>query len=176
MILLLEAASLCCSIFSFRSVNHALLTSISRPSFNCFKIFIIQNRHYEDRGRWWTFYRKSETLRWTLTLVTGFCCGLVALFVAFFTRMLTRFKFETFSALVLKEKNNELPFGSAFAFLLGINLVFGCVAWLMVYLEPLANGSGNYCSTTSCYCLYRLFCIPYTPSITLLSSNEAAAF
>jgi H+/Cl- antiporter ClcA len=81
--------------------------------------------------------------RWSLTLVTGFFCGLVALSVAFCTRLLSRYKFHTFHQLIEKEKTNDLPFGSAYLFLFGINLAFGLIAWLTVYFEPLAAGSGT---------------------------------
>ena len=67
----------------------------------------------------------------------------MALFVAFFTKVLSRYKFQTFNDLLEKEKVNDLPFGTSYAFLFLINLLFGFLAWLMVYFEPLAAGSGR---------------------------------
>ena len=101
-------------------------------------------RQFEDKGRWWTFARRSDLTRWSLTLVTGLLCGLVALAVAFCTKILSSYKFHTFNELLEKEKLNELPFGSAYLFLFGLNLVFGVAAWATVYFEPLAAGSGTY--------------------------------
>ena len=89
-----------------------------------------------------TFSRKSDILRWLLTLITGFLCGLVAIFVSYFTKKLSSFKFDTFNALIESEKLNETPFGSAYLFYFLCNLSFGLVAWFMVFLEPLASGSG----------------------------------
>jgi chloride channel 7 len=100
------------------------------------------NRHFDDKGKWWTFARKSDMKRWALTFVTGFWCGMMALAVSFCTKVLSRYKFDTFHALVEKEKDNELPFGTAYAFLFVINAAFGLVAWTMVVTEPLAAGSG----------------------------------
>lgn len=102
------------------------------------------DRHYDDKGRWWTTARKSDIKRWALTLITGFWCGVMALVVAFYTKVLTKYKFQTFHHLVAKERSEELPFGSACAFLFIVNLVFGFVAWLTVSFEPLAAGSGAF--------------------------------
>ena len=99
-------------------------------------------RHIEDRGHWMTFSRKSDILRWLLTLITGFLCGLVAIFVSYFTKKISSFKFDTFNALIESEKQNEAPFGSAYIFYFLCNLCFGLVAWFMVFIEPLASGSG----------------------------------
>lgn len=100
------------------------------------------NRHFEDKGHWWTFARKSDFLRWTLTLVTGILCGLVALFVTFFTKALTRRKLAAFYALLEREKAGDISFGAAYLFLFVCNLFFGSLAWFTVFLEPLAAGSG----------------------------------
>lgn len=96
-----------------------------------------------------TFARKSDVLRWTLTLITGILCGIVALLVTFFTKLLTTFKYGTFYRLIDKERENIIPFGSAFTFLLLCNIFFAFVAWTMVFLEPLAAGSGR-CSAFHC--------------------------
>eukprot|EP01032_Pedospumella_encystans_P012074 gene12074-13992_t len=99
-------------------------------------------RHFEDKGNWWTFARQSDITRWFLTLITGLFCGIVALAVTYGTKLLTTYKFRTFNQLLEKEKNEELPFGSAYAFLFAMNIIFGVVAWTTVFIEPLAAGSG----------------------------------
>ena len=99
-------------------------------------------RHFEDKGHWWTFNKTREVRRWILTLLTGFITGFVALFVTFFTKSLTRAKYLHFGALVAKERDLEVPFGTAFCFLLACNFCFAWVAFLTVYAEPLASGSG----------------------------------
>ncbi|KAJ1434290.1 chloride channel [Ochromonadaceae sp. CCMP2298] len=81
-------------------------------------------------------------LRWGLTLITGLLCGGVALLVSYPTKVLTDFKFLTFYSLVEREKSGELPFGAACAFLFLLNLLFALLAWVTVYMEPLAKGSG----------------------------------
>lgn len=99
-------------------------------------------RHFEDKGRWWTFARKSEFLRWTLTLLAGGICGVAAFLVTFFTGSLTSFKFRTFYLLLEQEKSGDIPYGTAFGFLFITCLIFAFVGWMMVYIEPLAAGSG----------------------------------
>lgn len=99
-------------------------------------------RHFEDKGQWWTFSKTMEVRRWVLTLLTGFFTGVVALFVTFFTKFLTRHKYAYFESLVAREKNNEAPSGSAFAFLVLSNSLFALLAFLAVFMEPLAAGSG----------------------------------
>ena len=89
-----------------------------------------------------TFSRKSDFLRWLLTLITGFLCGVVAIVVSYFTKVLTSFKFDTFNALIEHEKQSKAPFGSAYLFLFLCNLSFGFIAWIVVFIEPLASGSG----------------------------------
>ena len=99
-------------------------------------------RHADDLGQWWTIARVREVRRWSLTLFTGFWVGVAALFVTYFTRFFTNYKYRTFNAMIDKEKDGVLPFGSAFLFLLGCNLLYATLAWLAVYMEPLATGSG----------------------------------
>lgn len=99
-------------------------------------------RHFQDSGHWWTFAKHTEFLRWLLTFVTGLSCGIVALLVTSLTQFFTHGKFRIFRHLLELEKERTLPFGTAFAFLFLCNTAFGLVAWLTVYVEPLAAGSG----------------------------------
>jgi H+/Cl- antiporter ClcA len=100
-------------------------------------------RHFEDKGHWWTFGRKTDALRWVLTLVTGFFCGVAALFVTNFTKFLSAWKFSQFHTFLEQEKDGSSPFGTSFLFLFLINLLFTSVAYWTVYMEPLAAGSGK---------------------------------
>ncbi len=102
----------------------------------------VLQRHSDDLGQWWTFARVLEVRRWSSTLLTGFWVGVCALFVTYFTRFLTNYKYHTFNAMVDREKGGSWPFGSAFLFLLGCNLCFATLAWVAVHIEPLAAGSG----------------------------------
>ena len=77
-------------------------------------------------------------------MITGLFCGIVALAVTYSTKLITTYKFRTFNHLLEQEKIDELPFGSAYAFLFAMNLIFGVIAWTMVFIEPLAGGSGQH--------------------------------
>jgi hypothetical protein len=101
-------------------------------------------RKFEDRGRWWTFSKKREVRRWSLTLITGVITGAVAFLIAYFTKTITTYKMSIFYALIEREMQNELGFGSAFLFLLAANIGLGVLAWWTVYIEPLSAGSGEY--------------------------------
>lgn len=74
--------------------------------------------------------------------MTGILCGAVAMFVTYYTKKLTNFKYKTFNILLEWEKSGDLAFGLAFLFLFAINILFGFVAWFAVYIEPLSAGSG----------------------------------
>ena len=100
-------------------------------------------RHFEDKGHWWTFAKKREVRRWTLTLITGLFCGALAVFITFGTKLITKFKFDVFYGLLEKEKGGEVYYGASFVFLFASNLMLGYAAFLTVYVEPLAAGSGN---------------------------------
>eukprot|EP01033_Poteriospumella_lacustris_P000388 gene388-249_t len=49
-------------------------------------------RYFEDKGQWWTFARKTDLLRWSLTFTTGFFCAIVALGVTAATKLLVSFR------------------------------------------------------------------------------------
>lgn len=103
-------------------------------------------RYFEDKGQWWTFTRKTDFLRWTLTFITGLFCAVIALAVTAATKVVTKHKYNTFHYLLEQEKERIVPFGISFAFLFACNFLFGFAAWLAVFVEPLAAGSGNaYC-------------------------------
>ena len=99
-------------------------------------------RHFEDRGHWWTFAKKREVRRWWLTFVTGVLCGVIAIIVAFSTRIVTRSKFQLFHTLLEQEKSELVPYGTALCSIWLCNIFFIFIAWFTVYMEPLAGGSG----------------------------------
>lgn len=99
-------------------------------------------RQFQDKNQWWSYTDKREWQRWMLTLITGFVCGLVAIFVAVFTKFITSWKFDVFYQLIDNEKNGSSFYGLGFIFLITVNLILGTLAYLTVYIEPLAAGSG----------------------------------
>ena len=86
--------------------------------------------------------QKSKVLLWFITLSVGAMCGVVALFVSISVKTLSEWKFQLFYDLVEQEKAGTVPPGCAFAILLLINVIFGSVAFFMVYMEPVSGGSG----------------------------------
>ena len=62
--------------------------------------------------------------------------------MAFFTKTLSNFKFKVFHNLIEKEKTGVVVYGVAFLFFISCNCLFVVIAWLFVYIEPLAAGSG----------------------------------
>ena len=99
-------------------------------------------RHFEDKGQWWTFSKYREVRKWTSTLLTGFWIGVVALFVSYFTKLITGFKYESFRYMIEMEKDGSLMYGVGFLFLIVYNIGCALIAHLFVRLEPLAAGSG----------------------------------
>lgn len=99
-------------------------------------------RHFEDRRKWWTFDRKTDVMRWILTLIVGIFCGLIALFITYCTKYLTIRKFSFFYYLIEQEKQSLLPFGTSFLFLLLCHLLFAFISFLTTLSEPFVAGSG----------------------------------
>ena len=67
----------------------------------------------------------------------------MALFVSYCTKALSNFKFRVFHNLIEKEKTGEVMYGVAFLFFISCNCLFVIIAWLFVFTEPLASGSGK---------------------------------
>jgi chloride channel 7 len=99
-------------------------------------------RHSEDKGKWWSFSRVLEMRRWILTLLTGLAIGLCALLIAYFTRLITGYKFAVFNDMIEREKTGGLRKGSAFVFLTLYNMACAALAHLVVWIEPISVGSG----------------------------------
>ncbi|CAM9910770.1 unnamed protein product, partial [Ectocarpus sp. 4 AP-2014] len=96
-------------------------------------------RHFRDRGRWWTTSKRRAAKRWAMTLIVGALTGLIAVFVTFCTKTLLNVKFTpVYTALHIAGG----PSWRAFLVMLGFNLSYVTVANGLVWLEPLAAGSG----------------------------------
>lgn len=80
--------------------------------------------------------------QWLLTVVTGLVCGALALVVSLGTRALAQWKLGLFHTIIANEKSGVAFQGAAFLFLLMVNLLLASLAWAVVYLEPVAGGSG----------------------------------
>ena len=65
-------------------------------------------------------------------------------------------KFQFFHYLIQQEKLQKLTIGTSFLFYLICNLVFGTIAFLCVYMEPLSAGSGMLWSKRICYVLFNV--------------------
>lgn len=89
-----------------------------------------------------SFVRIHDVNRWLLTLIIGVACGLIAIFITFFTHSITTYKLEYFLSLIEQEKEKTINVGSALFMLLCSNIVLIVIAWSFVYIEPLAAGSG----------------------------------
>ena len=99
-------------------------------------------RFYASKGVWLTHLRKRMLLRWSSIITMGILTGIVAYLITAATTLLTEFKFSWFFYLMDAEKEGDVPNGAASSFLILINLLYGFLAWLSVYIEPLAAGSG----------------------------------
>ena len=102
-------------------------------------------RYLEDKGHWFNYSKRREVNRWLLTFFIGLICSIVAILVTYFTKCFTSLKYYFFRHALEREKNNSLPFGSAFCILCVFNILYVFIAWFTVFLEPLSAGSGNIC-------------------------------
>jgi chloride channel 7 len=96
----------------------------------------------DESARFCSSYEQSNWMQWFLTFAIGATCGVVALVVSYGSKYLTSWKFRIFNELVEREKSGQVMAGAAFLSLLGINVVLASMAWLVVYGEPMAGGSG----------------------------------
>ncbi|CAN0042865.1 unnamed protein product, partial [Ectocarpus sp. 8 AP-2014] len=83
--------------------------------------------------------KRRAAKRWAMTLIVGALTGLIAVFVTFCTKTLLNVKFTpVYTALHIAGG----PSWRAFLVMLGFNLSYVTVANGLVWLEPLAAGSG----------------------------------
>lgn len=82
--------------------------------------------------------------RWVLTYFTGVLTAFVAVFLLYFTTMLTSLKQHFVRTAIDHESSDDGMLGTAFGTLLGFNLVLVLAAATMTsYGEPVAAGSGT---------------------------------
>lgn len=97
----------------------------------------------DDRNRpYWTSRQRRTAKRWGLTLVVGVLTGLCGMGITFGSSMLARWKFATVNALLEQERLDGSAGGGSFFVYLFFNLAYVSVATFMVYIEPVAAGSG----------------------------------
>jgi len=99
-------------------------------------------RHFRDKGFWWTTSKRRSFHRWWLTFIIGVLTGLVAIFVTYVTGSLSSIKFQTVNALLDQENAGLVRPGTTFLAYAGFNMFFVLIASFMVYLEPFSAGSG----------------------------------
>jgi hypothetical protein len=128
--------------------------------------------HFSNRGQWWTTGKKRALKRWVLTFLVGVIQAFVAASCNYFSRALTKRKFDYIYALLnpIKESSaadgngidddfannsnfddatqgtaqgtaNGMGISAFWAFCL-IQTLFGAIASLFVWIEPVAGGSG----------------------------------
>lgn len=98
--------------------------------------------HYTNRGRWWTSVSSTVAKRWTLTFVIGMLTAVVGMFITYFTQFFTNMKFDSVFDVMQQEEDGKARRGASFFAWTGYNLLFASMATFMVYLEPVAAGSG----------------------------------
>lgn len=89
--------------------------------------------------RWWTTNKRRAAKRWAMTLVTGMATGLIAVFVTFCTKALVALKFGPVYSVLHDRGGASMR---AFLTMLAFNLAYVAIANALVWLEPLAVGSG----------------------------------
>ena len=82
--------------------------------------------------------------RWFLTLATGVITALVAVFLLYFTTLLTSIKHHVIESTIRHELTKHVLFGTTFWSFVAFNLVLVAIAATVTsFGEPVAAGSGN---------------------------------
>jgi len=90
-----------------------------------------------NRGHWWTKTKKLALQQWMLTFVVGVLQGVTAWCCNLLSRSMSDWKY----GKVYETLENSSPLAAYFLFLL-FQVGFVLVACLMVFVEPIAAGSG----------------------------------
>ena len=123
--------------------------------------------HFSNRGQWWTTGKKRSLKRWILTFMVGVIQALVAASCNFFSRLLSKHKYDYIydllnpnvgdgsleemdldDDLVDEVANNDKtssgggPDVSAFWAFCLIQVIFAAIASMFVWIEPVSGGSG----------------------------------
>ncbi|KAM3921298.1 H(+)/Cl(-) exchange transporter 6 [Leptodactylus fuscus] len=85
--------------------------------------------------------RRYEAVRWIMVFAIGVCTGLVGLFVDYFVRLFSQFKFRVVQGSV-EDCTDRGCLALSLLELLGFNLTFAFIATLFVLIQPVAAGSG----------------------------------
>ncbi|KAM4703252.1 H(+)/Cl(-) exchange transporter 6 isoform 2-T2 [Rhinophrynus dorsalis] len=85
--------------------------------------------------------RRYEAVRWIMVFAIGVCTGLVGLFVDYFVRLFSQFKYRVVQDSV-EECTDRGCLALSLLELLGFNLIFVFIATLFVLIQPVAGGSG----------------------------------
>ncbi|XP_071147824.1 H(+)/Cl(-) exchange transporter 6-like isoform X1 [Mytilus edulis] len=85
--------------------------------------------------------RKVEFIQWTVTLLVGIFTGLVALFIDYVVKLLTKWKYNSVESSIYKCMDDGCLVVS-FLWLLLFNVGFCIIASSLVIIEPVAAGSG----------------------------------
>ncbi|KAM3824064.1 H(+)/Cl(-) exchange transporter 6 [Vipera latastei] len=85
--------------------------------------------------------RRYEAVKWMMVFAIGVCTGMVGLFVDFFVRLFTRFKFHVVQNSV-EDCSEKGCLAVSLLELLAFNLAFIFLASLFVLIQPVAAGSG----------------------------------
>ncbi|XP_053547441.1 H(+)/Cl(-) exchange transporter 6 [Bombina bombina] len=85
--------------------------------------------------------RRYEAVRWVMVFAIGVCTGLVGLFVDYFVRLFSQFKYRVVQSSV-EDCTEKGCLALSLLELLGFNLIFVFIATLFVLIQPVAAGSG----------------------------------
>ncbi|XP_072012538.1 H(+)/Cl(-) exchange transporter 6 [Engystomops pustulosus] len=85
--------------------------------------------------------QRYEVVRWIMVFAIGVCTGLVGLFVDYFVRLFSQFKFRVVQGSV-EDCTDRGCLALSMLELLGFNLTFAFIATLFVLIQPVAAGSG----------------------------------
>lgn len=90
-----------------------------------------------DKKSFWA----QEVVRWLVTGAIGVLTGLVAVFIDYFVRLLTKWKFDTLNKSLV-ECTPRGCLAVSLLILMAFNAVFCLVAGILCAIEPVAAGSG----------------------------------
>ncbi|CAF1294693.1 unnamed protein product [Adineta ricciae] len=97
--------------------------------------------HMEEKRLGHQHRRRLVVLKWFIMLLIGICTGLIAVFVDFSVKNLTKFKF-SFVQNKLDSCLSEHCLFKPYLTWIGINVAFVLVSSILVLWEPAARGSG----------------------------------
>ncbi|CAF0877320.1 unnamed protein product [Rotaria sordida] len=97
--------------------------------------------HMEEKRLGYQHTRRIVVLKWLIMLLIGICTGLIAVFVDFTVKNLTKFKFSYVQNKLETCLSEHCLFKPYLAWI-GINISMVLIAGLLILWEPVARGSG----------------------------------